>query len=59
MRRSAAGQLDQQAGKGLFVADPEPGDGHMIRGRVGGQDLEGDVFLAAALDLARGADPVR
>jgi hypothetical protein len=41
----------------VFVADPEPGDGHMIGGAVGGQDPKGDVFLAAAFDLAGGADP--
>jgi hypothetical protein len=40
----------------LFVADPEPGDGHMIGRGVAGQDPEGDVFVAAAFDLARGAD---
>jgi hypothetical protein len=50
-------RLDQQPGQGLFVADPEPSDGHMIGGRVGGQDPEGDVFLAAALDLTGGTDP--
>ena len=47
----------QQPGQGLFVADPEPGDGHMIRGAVAGQDPEGDVLVTASLDLTRGADP--
>jgi hypothetical protein len=55
--RAQLQRLDQQPGQGLFVADPEPGDGHMIRGRVGGQDSEGDVFLAAPLDLAGRTDP--
>ena len=49
-------RLDQQAGQGLFVADPEPGDGHMIGCAVAGQDPKGDVFGAAALDLAGGTD---
>jgi hypothetical protein len=41
----------------LFVADPEPGDGHMIGRGVAGQHSEGDVFVAAAFDLAGGTDP--
>jgi hypothetical protein len=57
--RAQPQRLDQQPGQGLFVSDPEAGDGHMIRGRVGGQDSEGDVFVAAPLDLAGGADPVQ
>jgi hypothetical protein len=39
------------------VADPEPGDGHVIGGAVAGKDAEGDVLVAAAFDLAGGADP--
>jgi hypothetical protein len=39
------------------VADPEPGDSHMIGLGVAVQDPEGDVFVAAALDLAGGTDP--
>ena len=50
-------RLDQQAGQGLFVADPEPGDGHVIGRAVAGQDAEGDVLVAAAFDLAGRADP--
>jgi hypothetical protein len=56
-RRAQLQRLDQQPGQGVFVADPEPGDGHVIGGAVAGQDPKGDVFLAAAFDLARGADP--
>jgi hypothetical protein len=47
--------LDQKPGKGSLVADPEPGDGHVVGGLVGGQDAEGNVLLAAALDLPGGA----
>ena len=47
----------QQPGQGLFMADSEPGDGHVIGGAVAGRDPEGDVFVTAPLDLARGADP--
>jgi hypothetical protein len=58
--RPAAAQLQrghQQPGQGVFVADPEPGDGHVIRCGVAGKDPEGEVFVAAAFDLAGGADP--
>jgi hypothetical protein len=47
----------QQTGKRLFVADAEAGDGHMIGRAVAAKDAEGDVFVAAAFDLPRGADP--
>jgi hypothetical protein len=55
--RAQLQRLDQQPGQGLFAADPEPSDGHMIRRAVAGQDPEGDVLVAAALDLVGGADP--
>jgi hypothetical protein len=38
--RAQLQRLDQQPGQGLFVADPEPSDGHMIRRAVAGQDPE-------------------
>jgi hypothetical protein len=41
------------------VADPEPGDGHVVGRLVGGQDPEGDVLVQAALDLPGGAHPDR
>src|SRR5512132_614496 len=46
----------QQPGQGLFVADPEPGDGYVSGGAVAAQDAKGDVLGAAAFDLAAGAD---
>jgi hypothetical protein len=55
-RRAQLQRLDQQPSQGPFVADPEPGDGYMIRGAVAAHDAEGDVLVAAPLDLARGAD---
>jgi hypothetical protein len=45
---------DQEAGQRLLVADPEPRDGHMVGRGVGGQNPEGDVLDAAALDLPGG-----
>jgi hypothetical protein len=48
---------DQEAGQGVLVADPEPRDGHVVGCLVAGQDPEGDVLMAAALDLAGGAHP--
>jgi hypothetical protein len=42
---------DQQSGQGSFVADPEPGDGHVIGRAVAGQDAKGDVFGAAAMPI--------
>jgi hypothetical protein len=50
-------RLNQQAGQGLFVADPEPRDGHVIGRAVAGKDPEGEVFVAAPLDLAGGTGP--
>jgi hypothetical protein len=47
---------DQEPGQRVLVADPEPGDGHVIGIGVAGQDAEGDVFVAAAFDLAGGTD---
>jgi hypothetical protein len=38
----------------LLVADPEAGDGDVVGGLVAGQDAEGDVLDAAALDLPGG-----
>jgi hypothetical protein len=55
-RRAQPQRLNQQPGQGLFVADPEPSDGHMVRGAVAAQDPEGDVLVAAAFDLAGGTD---
>jgi hypothetical protein len=57
-RRAQLQRLDQQSGQGLFMADPEPSDGHVIRRAVAGQDPEGDVFLAAPFDLAGGTGGV-
>jgi hypothetical protein len=48
---------DQEAGQGVLVADPEPRDGHVVGCLVAGQNPEGDVLMAAALDLAGGAHP--
>jgi hypothetical protein len=56
-RRAQLQRLDQQPGQGLFVADPEASDGHVIGCLVAAEDAEGDVFVAAPLDLAGGADP--
>jgi len=39
------------------MADPEPRDRDVVGGLVGGQHPEGDVLLAAPLDLAGGAHP--
>jgi hypothetical protein len=39
----------------LFVADPEPGDGHVIGCGVAAQDAEGNDLVTAAFDLAGGA----
>jgi hypothetical protein len=39
------------------MADPEPGDGDVVRGPVGRQDPKRDVLDAAALDLPGGAHP--
>jgi hypothetical protein len=52
---------DQEAGQGLLVADAEARNGHMVRELVGGKDPEGDVLVAASLDLPGGAhaDAVR
>ena len=54
--RAQLQRLNQQSSQGLFVADPEPGDGHVIRGGIAAQDAEGDVLMAAPFDLAGGAD---
>jgi hypothetical protein len=56
-RRAQLQRLNQQPSQGLFVADPEPGDGHVIGCGVAAQDAEGNVLLTAAFDLAGGADP--
>ncbi len=48
---------DQEPGQRGLVADPEPGDGHVVRRLVGRQDPEGDVLTAAAFDLAGGPHP--
>jgi hypothetical protein len=56
-RRAQPQRLDQQAGQGLLVADPEAGDGDVIRGGVGTEHAEGDVLGAATFDLAGGTDP--
>ncbi len=40
-------QRDQEPGQRGLVADPEPGDGHVVRRLVGGQDAEGEVLTAA------------
>jgi hypothetical protein len=55
--RAQLQRLDQQPSQGLFVADPEPGDRHMVGSAIAGQHAEGDVLGAAPLDLAGGADP--
>jgi hypothetical protein len=34
---------DQESGQGLFVADPEAGDGDVVGDVVGGQHPKGDV----------------
>jgi hypothetical protein len=52
-------RLNQEAGQGLLVADPEARDGHMIGRGVAGQDPEGEIIVAAPLDLSGGADPVQ
>ena len=49
----------QEAGQGLLMADPEAGEGDVVGGAVTGQDPEGDVLVAAAFELAGGADPVQ
>jgi hypothetical protein len=41
---------DQEPGQGLLVADPEPRDGDVVGGVVGGQHSKGDVLDAAAFD---------
>jgi hypothetical protein len=46
---------DQEAGQSLLVADAEPRNRHVVRGLVGGQHAEGDVFVAAPFDLPGGA----
>jgi hypothetical protein len=56
-RRAQLQRLNQEAGQGLFVVDPEARDGHMIGRAVAAQDPEGEVLGAAPLDLAGGADP--
>jgi hypothetical protein len=37
------------------VAGAEAGDGHMIRGLVGGKHAEGEVLMAAPFELPGGA----
>ena len=37
------------------MADPEAGDGHVVGRLIGGQDAEGDVLVAAPLELPGGA----
>jgi hypothetical protein len=36
-RRARLQRLDQQAGQGLFVADPEPRDRHMVGPAIAGR----------------------
>jgi hypothetical protein len=40
-------RLDQEAGQGLLVADPELRDGHVVGELVAGKDPEGDVLVQA------------
>jgi hypothetical protein len=49
--------LDEEAGQGLLVADAEPRDGHVVGQLVAGQDAEGEVLVAAPLDLSGRAHP--
>jgi hypothetical protein len=48
--------LGEQVGQGVQVAAAEPGDGVEVGGLVGGQEPEGDVVGATALDRPGGAD---
>jgi hypothetical protein len=56
-RRAQLQRLDQQPSQGLFVANSEARDSHVIGGAVAGKDPESDVLGAAPLDLAGGTDP--
>lgn len=47
---------EEQVGEGLEVAAAEPGDRAEVGGLVGGQEPEGDVVDALALDRPGGAD---
>jgi hypothetical protein len=47
--------LDEEAGKGLLVADAEARDRHVVGELVAGKHPEGEVLVAAPLDLPGGA----
>jgi hypothetical protein len=48
-------RLNEEAGQGLLVADPEARDGHVVGALVGGEDAKRDVFGQAAFELPGGA----
>jgi hypothetical protein len=56
-RRAQLQRLDEEASERLLVADAEAGEGHVVRGLVGGQDAEGEVLGAAPFELPGGAHP--
>jgi hypothetical protein len=55
--RAQLERCHEEPGQGLLVAGPEARDGDVVGRLVGGQHPEGDVFGAAAFDLAGGAHP--
>jgi hypothetical protein len=56
-RGAQAQGLDQEVSQRLLVPDAEPGDGHTVERLVAGQHPEGEILVAAPLDLPRRADP--
>jgi hypothetical protein len=58
-RRTEPQRGDQQPGQGLLMPDPEAGEGDVIGRSVGAQDPEGDVLVAAPLQLREERTPVQ